>query len=63
MSSEHTIRARRANTNILVGGPKTPTLTGVNDQLVRMIKKSLRHGQKLAVGKPEYKTIIEAKLG
>jgi nucleolar protein 58 len=36
--------------------------TGVSDQLGRMIKKWLRTGQKLAVGKPEYKTIIEASL-
>ena len=27
MSSEYTIRARHANTNLLVGGPKTPTVT------------------------------------
>ena len=26
MSSKHTIRTRRANTNLLIGGPKTPTL-------------------------------------
>ena len=26
MSSEHTIRARCVNTNLLVGGPKTPTV-------------------------------------
>ena len=27
MSSEHTIQARHANINLLVGGPKTPTVT------------------------------------
>ncbi|CAN6291184.1 unnamed protein product [Urochloa humidicola] len=37
--------------------------TGVSDQLVRMIKKWLLPGQKLAVGKHEYKTTIEASLG
>ncbi|CAN6286246.1 unnamed protein product [Urochloa humidicola] len=37
--------------------------TGVSDQLARMIKKWLLPGQKLAVGKREYKTTIEASLG
>ncbi|CAN6297131.1 unnamed protein product [Urochloa humidicola] len=37
--------------------------TGVSDQLARMIKKWLLPGQRLAVGKREYKTIIEASLG
>ncbi|CAL4945338.1 unnamed protein product [Urochloa decumbens] len=37
--------------------------TGVSDQLARMIKKWLLPGQKLAVGKHEYKTTIEASLG
>lgn len=35
---------------------------GVSNQLGRMIKKWLRPGQKLAVGKLEYKTVIEASL-
>ncbi|KAM3226862.1 hypothetical protein ACQJBY_059063 [Aegilops geniculata] len=36
---------------------------GVNDQLTTMLLKWHQPRQKLAVGKPEYKTIIEAKLG
>ncbi|TVU18933.1 hypothetical protein EJB05_35053 [Eragrostis curvula] len=37
--------------------------TGViSDQLAQMIQRRLRRDQKLAVGKSEYKTIIEAKL-
>ncbi|TVU44316.1 hypothetical protein EJB05_03752 [Eragrostis curvula] len=36
--------------------------TGVSDQLAKMIKKHIRPGQKLAVGKHEYKLIIEARL-
>uniref|UniRef100_A0A0D9YSR3 Uncharacterized protein n=1 Tax=Oryza glumipatula TaxID=40148 RepID=A0A0D9YSR3_9ORYZ len=37
--------------------------TGVDDQLNLMITKYHRKGGKIAVGKPEYKTIIEANLG
>uniref|UniRef100_A0A0E0CL07 Nucleolar protein 58/56 N-terminal domain-containing protein n=1 Tax=Oryza meridionalis TaxID=40149 RepID=A0A0E0CL07_9ORYZ len=37
--------------------------TGVDDQLTLMITKYHRKGGKIAVGKPEYKTIIEANLG
>ncbi|XP_062200235.1 uncharacterized protein LOC133902925 [Phragmites australis] len=36
--------------------------TGVNKKLTKMILKWRRPGQKLAVGKPEYKTIIETSL-
>ncbi|KAM3242642.1 hypothetical protein ACQJBY_054953 [Aegilops geniculata] len=36
--------------------------TGVNERLTAMIRKWLRQGQKLAVGKPEYKAIIEERL-
>jgi nucleolar protein 58 len=36
--------------------------TGVSDQLARMIKKWLLPKQKIAVGKLEYKTCIEASL-
>jgi nucleolar protein 58 len=35
---------------------------GVCSKLANMIKRSLRPGQKLAVGKQEYKDIIEASL-
>uniref|UniRef100_A0A0E0MFD7 Nucleolar protein 58/56 N-terminal domain-containing protein n=1 Tax=Oryza punctata TaxID=4537 RepID=A0A0E0MFD7_ORYPU len=37
--------------------------TGVNEQLTEMIMKWRRPGQKLVVGKPEYKSIIETTLG
>ena len=37
MSSEHTIRVRRANTNLLVGGPKTPTTAFLNGDLYENI--------------------------
>ncbi|WVZ64315.1 hypothetical protein U9M48_013854 [Paspalum notatum var. saurae] len=37
--------------------------TGVNEQLAGMIKRWHRPRMKLGVGKPEYKTIIETKLG
>ncbi|TVU28383.1 hypothetical protein EJB05_19900, partial [Eragrostis curvula] len=37
--------------------------TGINRQLTEMIMKWRRRGQKLAVGKPEYKRIIEMTLG
>ncbi|KAM0930588.1 hypothetical protein ACQ4PT_000853 [Festuca glaucescens] len=37
--------------------------TGLNNQLTKMILKWHLPGQKLAVGKPEYKTVIEAELG
>ncbi|TVU31674.1 hypothetical protein EJB05_23372, partial [Eragrostis curvula] len=37
--------------------------TGLNDQLSKMLLKWRRPGQKLAVGKHEYRTIIEASLG
>ncbi|KAG0540360.1 hypothetical protein BDA96_03G402100 [Sorghum bicolor] len=37
--------------------------TGVNKRLADMIYKWRLSGMKLAVGKPEYKTIIESKLG
>uniref|UniRef100_A0A0D9XP37 Nucleolar protein 58/56 N-terminal domain-containing protein n=1 Tax=Leersia perrieri TaxID=77586 RepID=A0A0D9XP37_9ORYZ len=37
--------------------------TGVNKQLTEMIMKWRRPGQKLVVGKPEYKSIIETNLG
>lgn len=37
-------------------------LTGVDDQLAKMIKKWLLPNQKLAVGKLEYKTCLEANL-
>uniref|UniRef100_A0A0E0L8S9 Uncharacterized protein n=1 Tax=Oryza punctata TaxID=4537 RepID=A0A0E0L8S9_ORYPU len=36
--------------------------TGISAELARMIKKWIRPGQKLAVGKQEYKTIIEKFL-
>jgi hypothetical protein len=36
--------------------------TGVNKRLADMIYKWRLSGMKLAVGKPEYKTIIESKL-
>jgi nucleolar protein 58 len=36
--------------------------TGVNKRLADMIYKWRLPGMKLAVGKPEYKTIIESKL-
>lgn len=36
--------------------------SGISPQLATMIKKWVRDGQKLAVGKIEYKTIIENKL-
>ncbi|XBI15877.1 hypothetical protein VPH35_058221 [Triticum aestivum] len=36
---------------------------GLNSQLTDMLLKWHQPGQKLAVGKPEYKTIIEARLG
>lgn len=36
--------------------------TGVNKQLAEMIQNKIVPGQKLAVGKPQYKEIIEAKL-
>ena len=35
---------------------------GVCSKLAKMIKSSLRPGQKLAVGKQEYKDIIQASL-
>ncbi|TVU28430.1 hypothetical protein EJB05_19947 [Eragrostis curvula] len=37
--------------------------TGINRQLTEMIMKWRRRGQKLAVGKPEYKRIIQTTLG
>lgn len=37
--------------------------TGICDKLSNMLQLWCRPGQKLAVGKPEYKTIIEAQLG
>ncbi|KAL6659094.1 hypothetical protein ACP70R_003134 [Stipagrostis hirtigluma subsp. patula] len=37
--------------------------TGLNDQLTKMLQKWQRPGQKLAVGKLQYKTVIEARLG
>ncbi|XBI59708.1 hypothetical protein VPH35_040728 [Triticum aestivum] len=37
--------------------------TGVNKQLTQMILKWRRPGQELLVGKPEYKSVIEASLG
>ncbi|KAM0880405.1 hypothetical protein ACQ4PT_033592 [Festuca glaucescens] len=37
--------------------------TGVNTQLTEMIMKPRRPGEKLVVGKPEYKSIIETRLG
>ena len=36
--------------------------TGVNERLTSMIRKWLRQGQKMAVGKPEYKATIEERL-
>jgi hypothetical protein len=36
--------------------------TGICDKLSNMLQLWCRPGQKLAVGKPEYKTIIEAQL-
>ncbi|XBI62290.1 hypothetical protein VPH35_042934 [Triticum aestivum] len=36
---------------------------GIDSQLTDMLLKWHQPGQKLAVGKPEYKTIIEARLG
>ncbi|CAO2040730.1 unnamed protein product [Urochloa humidicola] len=37
--------------------------TGVSDELSEMLKRWCRPGQKLAVAKCEYKTIIESRLG
>ncbi|XP_047054670.1 nucleolar protein 58-like [Lolium rigidum] len=37
--------------------------TGVNERLAEMIMKHRCPGQKMAVGKPEYKRIIEERLG
>ncbi|XP_066313016.1 uncharacterized protein [Miscanthus floridulus] len=37
--------------------------TGINKRLADMINKWRLPGMKLAVGKPEYKAIIESKLG
>uniref|UniRef100_A0ACD5TNJ8 Uncharacterized protein n=1 Tax=Avena sativa TaxID=4498 RepID=A0ACD5TNJ8_AVESA len=37
--------------------------TGVNTQLTEMIMTSRRPGEKLVVAKPEYKSIIETRLG
>uniref|UniRef100_A0A0E0LQH5 Uncharacterized protein n=1 Tax=Oryza punctata TaxID=4537 RepID=A0A0E0LQH5_ORYPU len=36
--------------------------TGVSEQLAGMIRKCICPGQTLAVGKPEYVTIIESNL-
>ena len=37
-------------------------VTGVDEDLAMTIRKYIVPGQQLAVGKPEYKTIIEDKL-
>ncbi|KAL6873716.1 hypothetical protein ACP4OV_013798 [Aristida adscensionis] len=47
---------------ILKDKASATTDTGVSDEFSRMIKKWLLPGQRLAVGKAEYKTIIEARL-
>ena len=41
MFSEHTIRARYANTNLLVDGPKTPTLSQKSKSIDNVISHLL----------------------